>query len=140
MSEFEDKLNTILSSPETMAQVAALAQQLSGEPAPPAPSPPQQTPQQPAPQQAPPAGGGLDGLLGALKGLGGGDGGLDPAMLAKLLPLAQELGGPANDQRAALLHALRPFLRPERQEKVDRALRTAHMLAIGKKLLGHLGE
>ncbi len=137
MSGFEDKLNSILSSPEAMAQVAALAQQLSGggEPDAPAEGPPEPPP---SPQAAPPPAGkgGLEDLLGALGGLGSG---IDPAMLSKLLPLVQELSSPANDQRSALLHALRPFLKPERQDKVDQALRTAHMIAVGKKLLAHLG-
>ena len=135
MSGFEDKLNSILSSPEAMAQVAALAQQLSGggETDAPAGGPPEPPP---SPQAAPPPAGKVEDLLGALGGLGSG---IDPAMLSKLLPLVQELSSPANDQRSALLHALRPFLKPERQDKVDQALRTAHMIAVGKKLLAHLG-
>ena len=76
MSDFEDKLNSILSSPETMAQVAALAQQLTGggEPAsaPPPPPPPGDDAEVPN--------------LGALLG------GLDPAMVGKLLPLLKEIG------------------------------------------------
>ena len=123
MSDFEDKLNNILSSPETMAQVAALAQQLTGggEPASAPPPPPPAGDSPGAPD--------LGNLLG----------GLDPSMVGRLLPLLQEWNSPLNDQRAALLHALRPFLKPERQEKVDQALRVAHLIHMGKKFLGQLG-
>ena len=128
MSDFEDKLNAILSSPDAMAQVASLAQKLTGG-GESASAPP---PEGPAPEPAPalPTDGGLGNLLG----------GLDPSLLAKYLPLLQEMNQPANDQRTALLYALRPFLKPERQEKVDRALQAARLIHIGKKLLGHLGE
>ena len=122
MSDFEDKLNAILSSPDAMAQVAALAQQLSdgGEKA---GTPPQ--------EEAPaPASSGVGDLLG----------GIDPAMVARFLPLLREMNSPEDDQRAALLHALRPFLKPERQAKVDRALQAAKMIRMGKNLLQHLGE
>ena len=62
-------------------------------------------------------------------------GGLDPAMLARLLPLAQELGGAQNSQAAALLFALQPYLKPERQDKVERALQLARLFRVGKKFL-----
>ena len=62
-------------------------------------------------------------------------GGLDPAMLARLLPLAQELGGAQNSQAAALLFALQPYLKPERQANVPRALQLARLLRLGKRFL-----
>jgi len=116
MSDFEEKLNAILSSPDTMAQVAALAQQLSGGGDSASPPPPEQPPS--------------TGLFDEI----------DPSMIAKILPLLQELNSPANDQRSALLNALRPFLKPERQSKIDRALQTARMIQVGKKLLSHWGD
>ena len=130
MSDFEDKLNAILSSPDAMAQVAALAQQFSGGGDVAGPPPPEEA-SFPAP--APSAKGNSPGMGDLL-------GHLDPAMVAKLLPLLGELNDPASDRRAALLHALRPFLKPERQAKVDQALQAARMIHMGKKLLGRLGE
>ena len=44
-----------------------------------------------------------------------------------------------NDERTALLHALKPFLRPERQEKVERALQLARLFHLGKKFLSEWG-
>ena len=129
-----------------MAQIMQMAQSLSGgggqtQPSPP-PAPPQQ-PQQSPPQaspvpaaprpapgpQAPPAGG---DLLSSLSGLAGN---IDPKLLMKLLPLIQELGGQQDSNARQLLYALRPYLKPERQEKVERALQLARLFHLGKKFL-----
>ena len=146
MAEFEEKLNSLLSNPDAMAQIMQMAQSLSGgrgqtQPSPP-PAPPQQ-PQQPPPQaspvpaaprpapgpQAPPAGG---DLLSSLSGLAGN---IDPKLLMKLLPLIQELSGQQDSNARQLLYALRPYLKPERQEKVERALQLARLFHLGKKFL-----
>lgn len=64
----------------------------------------------------------------------GGLGGLDPALLGKLLPLAQEYGR-SNSASMQLLNALRPFLKPEKQGKVERAAHLARLIHLGKKFL-----
>ena len=149
MAEFEEKLNSLLSNPDAMAQIMQMAQSLSGgggqtQPSPP-PAPPQQ-PQQPPPQaspvpaaprpapgpQAPPAGG---DLLSSLSGLAGN---IDPKLLMKLLPLIQELSGQQDSNARQLLYALRPYLKPERQEKVERALQLARLFHLCKKFLAGL--
>ena len=145
MSEFEEKLNAILSNPEAMGQVMNLAQSLNlggsgGGDAPqegggggtvPPPPPPQ-------PFAGGPASGG-DGL-GGLAGLGSLLGQIDPKLISRLLPLVGELTGGGNDERMQLLYALRPFLKPERRDKVERAARTAKLIHVGKKLLQSMGE
>ena len=123
MAEFDEKLNNILSNPDAMAQIMQLAQSLGGG----QPSP---TPVQQAPPPAPPPSGG--DMLSSISGLMGS---MDPAMLAKLLPLVQELGGPADTNARQLLHALRPYLKPDRQEKIERALQLARLFHLGKKFL-----
>lgn len=141
MSEFEEKLNAILSNPEAMGQVMNLAQSLNlgggGGPSgndgtsdspPPPPQPPQSS--------AAPGGGVTDGLAG----LGSLLGQIDPKLIGRLLPLAGELAGGGNDERMQLLYALRPFLKPERRDKVERAARTARLIHVGKKLLQSMGE
>ena len=76
-----------------------------------------------------------------LSGLGDLLGGIDPKLLQRLLPLAGELaGGGGDDERMQLLYALRPFLKPERRDKVERAARTARLIRVGKKLLTDLGD
>lgn len=137
MSDFEEKLNAILSNPEAMGQVMNLAQSLnlggSGEPSgnDGTSNPPPQPPQ----NNATP-GGVTDGLAG----LGSLLGQIDPKLLSRLLPLAGELAGGGNDERMQLLYALRPFLKPERRDKVERAAKTARLIHVGKKLLQSMGE
>ena len=117
MSELEEKLNALLSDPNSMAQVMQMAQQLSGamgEQKAAAPPPPPPVP--PTPD------------------LGTALGGLDPKLLGKLLPLAGELGT-ENSAAMQLLNALRPFLKDGKQDKVERAARLARLITIGKRFL-----
>ena len=136
MSDFEEKLNAILSNPESMGQIMNLAQSLnlggggepSGEGGPAAPQP-----------EAPPENA-SSGIPDGLSGLGSLLGQIDPKLIGRLLPLAGELAGGGNDERMQLLYALRPFLKPERRDKVERVAKTARLIHVGKKLLQSLGE
>lgn len=129
MAEFDDKLNSILGNPDAMSQIMQLAQSLSG-PGPGSESPP---PQSPPPRQtaAPPPMGGGD-LFSSLSSLAGG---IDPKFFSQLLPLIQELGGQRDSNARALLYALRPYLKEEKQDKVERALQLARLFHLGKKFL-----
>lgn len=120
MAEFDEQLNNILSNPNAMSQIMQLAQSLSGgqeRPTAPPPPPPQ------AKQSSSPD------LLSSLTG------GIDPKLMARLLPLIQELGSQQDSNARALLYALRPYLKEERQEKVERALQLARLFHLGKKFL-----
>lgn len=135
MSEWEDKLNTLLSDPGAMAQVMQMAQSLSqqmgapeGAPPPdgvgmPPPGPAPAAPPSPPPQSAPP--GDLSSLLGSV----------DPAMIQKLLPVLSQMNRPESGETAALLRALRPFLKPERRDKVERAAQLARLIHLAKTFL-----
>ena len=113
MEDMDSRLNALLSDPEAMGRIMALAQQLSGESAasspPPSPEPP------PSSQQE--------------------DDGFDPMLLLKFLPLLQELRQDNSSQSMQFLSALRPYLKPERQPKVERAVKLAHLICVGKKFL-----
>lgn len=109
MASLEDNLNQLLSDPNAMEQIFSLAGKLgmssepSGEP---------EAEEQPLSEREPEAAELSQPLFGA-EGLGG---------LGKLLEIFQ--GSQQTAQEAdALLDALRPFLRQERQEKLDRARR-----------------
>lgn len=143
MAEFDEKLNSLLSNPDAMAQIMQMAQSLSGggqqeqASSPPPQSPPAQQSQQdpgfswPAQgqqSQRSAAPGGMD-MLSSLTG------GMDPKLMMKLLPLIQELGGQQDSNARQLLYALRPYLKPERQEKIERALQLARLFHLGKKFL-----
>lgn len=125
MAELDEKQNTLLSDPNSMAQIMQMAQQLSvtmgggTDNAPPAQQPP-------PPPAAPPA---------ALPPLGG----LDPQVLARFLPLLQEYSR-SNSQTMQLLYALRPFLKESKQDKVERAARLARLIHLGKKFLTDWGD
>ncbi|WP_293009812.1 MULTISPECIES: hypothetical protein [unclassified Oscillibacter] len=146
MAEFEDKLNAILSDPNSMAQIMQLAQSIGGgngsAPAPPPGqaqggyppySPPGQGYQAPPPGNYPPPPGPAPGenplssLLGSI----------DPSTIARLMPLIGELGSHQNNNSRALLYALRPYLKVERQTKIERALQLARIVHIGKKFIAN---
>ena len=139
MGEFEEKLNAVLSDPQAMAQIANLAQSLNlGRMEENAPKQ-----EKAAPPSAPPLenGGEPGELLGNLSGLSSLLGQVDPNLIRRLLPLVGELTDPhSSDSRLQLLMALRPFLKEERQSKVERALQAAKLLHAGKKLLSAMGE
>ena len=125
MAELEDKLGALLSDPDSMAQVMQLAQQLSqtfGTQEQAAPPPPQ--PENAASADTP----GLGSLLG----------GIDPKLIMKFLPLLQEYGK-SNSQTMQLLYALRPFLKAERQGKVERAAQLARLIHLGKSFFKEMG-
>ena len=113
MEDMDSRLNALLSDPEAMGRIMALAQQLSGESA--ASSPPP-SPEPPPPSQQE-------------------DDGFDPMLLLKFLPLLQELRQDNSSQTMQFLSALRPYLKPERQPKVERAVKLAHLICVGKKFL-----
>ena len=69
--------------------------------------------------------------LSFLSGLGS----IDPKTIASLLPVLRELGAVQNSNARQLLFALRPYLKPERQDKVERALQLARLFRVGKKFL-----
>ena len=117
MSELDEKLNALLSDPGSMAQIMQLAQQLSGsmggDTAQPAAA--SAAASSPPPPPAP-------------------LGGIDPQTIARYLPLLQELTRDTS-QTTQLLYALRPFLKEEKQGKIQRAARLARLIHVGKKLL-----
>ena len=113
MEDMDSRLNALLSDPEAMGRIMALAQQLSGESA--ASSPPP-SPEPPPPSQQE-------------------DDSFDPMLLLKFLPLLQELRQDNSSQSMQFLSAMRPFLKPERQPKVERAVKLAHLICVGKKFL-----
>ena len=121
MSELQDKLNSLLSDPAGMAQVVQLAQQLSSTMEPSAaPTPQSGAPTPPPSPNSPP--------FTALPG------GIDLSTVSRFLPMLQAL---SSDQSHSmqLLNALRPYLKEEKQGKVERAARLARLITVGKRFL-----
>ena len=115
MGQWEDKLGAILNNPQAMSQIMSLAQSLGGQddagpgadgPAEAAPQPAQEAQ---APQDSPAPG--LD---------------LDPRLMEAWMRALSVWKDP-DDPRAALLRALGPFMKDDRRNKLDRAIRIARL-------------
>lgn len=119
MSEFEDRVNSILSDPAQMEKITNLAKSLMGG----------QTggqDQEPAQEQ-----GGLASILGS--------DGIDAAALGRIGRLIKA-GNREDSKQRALLEAMRPYLSQKRRDKMDRALRIAKVAKIAELAIGGLGD
>ena len=128
MADLSQALDTLLSDPETMGQLMDLASQLGLDPPPPGPGPDCQ-PAQPVegslcrdPDSASPPEGLPFGELG------------DMGKIVKVLSAVNSRGG-VDSQTAALLTALRPFLREDRRRKLDRAMKLAGLSKAAQEVL-----
>ncbi len=120
MSDFEGKLEQILGDPKAMEQIMSLARSLGGSNG--------SSSQQPADQSG--QSGGTNTAQAAetasasslLDGLGQ----LDPRMLSGIAHLIGQYQS-NDDERVALLNALRPFVKEQRYAKVDKAIQIAKL-------------
>ena len=103
MGDFEAKLDRILSDPGAMQQIMSLAQSLGGT---------SQTPPGDNHAAAPPPGQTPVGL--------------DAQLLGSLSAVMQQCNQ-GEDARTALLEALRPFVKPQRYARLDKALQIAKL-------------
>ena len=108
MEELEKKLNAIVSNPEMMEKVMALAQSLGG-------SPPVKEPE---PQRS-------EGQSFNLP---------DLSALQKISSMASQTG--IDPDQRNLIGALRPYLSPSRIGKLERAMRAAKMASMAGILTG----
>ena len=130
MGEFDDKLNAILSNQEAMGQIMALAQSLSGGKQ---RESEQEEAHPPATQSGEPAG--LSAAANPTDLLNG----LDPKLMQVGMRLLQEYNR-TDDKNAALLMALRPFVKEERFAKVDRAVHIARLSRVIRVLFEVMKE
>lgn len=135
MSEFEDKLNAILGNRDAMGQIMALAQSLGGQGEKASQTQPDDEEgyvpvwQQEQPQAAAEDPVDLSAVLGNI----------DPQMMQMGMRLLQEYNR-ADDRNAALLRALRPFVKEERYAKVDRAVQIARLSRVIRVLFDAMKE
>lgn len=116
MAQWEDKLGAILNNPQAMSQIMSIAQSLDG--AEDAQSVPDAdaTPAEPVSQ---PADTGPE---------------LDPKLMEMGMRALAAYRDPNND-RAALLQALRPFVRESRYGKIDKAVQIARLSKVVRAAL-----
>lgn len=122
MAEWEEKLGAILNDPQAMSRIMSLAQSLNGgaQAQPQAPPPPSESVSDSQPAiPLPPDPAGAE-PLSALAGE------LDPRLMEMGMRALAAYRDPDNHQ-AALLQALRPFVKPQRYAKVDKAVRIARL-------------
>lgn len=133
MEDMAQQINQILSDPDSMQQLQSVISSLGlggGQGA----VQPQAQAQPPAQQAPAPAAPDLSALLGALGGGQGQPAGsalANPQLLGamtKLMPLLGQAG--REDDSTRLLRALRPLLGPERQKKVDEAMKILQMMRL----------
>ena len=133
MAELEEKLNAILGNPDAMGQIMALARSLNGgvetNGAPTEQSPPPEPGETPPPPPASqPEVTDLSALLGQV----------DPRLMQMGLSLLKNCKE-RDDRNAALLRALRPFLKEERRAGLDRALQIVGVTRIIRAALETMG-
>ncbi len=122
MAELDEKLAAMMADPNIMAQVAAMAKSLGMAPPGPGETPPEGPPKPPpkGPEKspAPPP---------------------SPDVLQRLAAMAGQSA--LDENRRRLLHALRPYVRPERLARLENAMRTAQLAGAATAMLeggGHV--
>lgn len=129
MAEWEEKLGAILNNPQAMSQIMSLAQSLGGKGG--------EAPAQAAGPDS--AGEEWDGADTAGPDTSGaespsGGEGLDPRLMEMgLRAMAAYQDG--DDRRSALLRALRPFVKPQRYARVDKAIQIAKLSKVVRAAL-----
>jgi hypothetical protein len=121
MGEFEDKINDLLKSPESLGQIMKLARSLSGE---------SNDESQSGPQRE-------SDSNSSSSGNSGFSGGFDPQIMSFLGSALREYTSPSD--KTALIAAIKPYLKSERQQKVDKALQIAKLAKVAKNVIPELG-
>ena len=113
-----EMLRSVMSDPEQMAQIASVARSLMGGEEAQAQAPPPPAAESGPPRTEPPVPG-ADRLLSLL---------------------GKSLSGKGETARsAALLTTMRPYMKPEKQEKLDRAMQIARMARIAGTVMREFG-
>ncbi len=110
MGDFENKLESILNNPQAMSQIMSLAQSLGGS---------GQEEAEPPPSSPPIADSSLP---------------FDPNLISSVAFLFNQYNQ-NDDQRVALLNALRPFVKERRYAKIDKAIQIAKLSRMARMAL-----
>lgn len=155
MADLQEQLQTILGDPQAMSQITAIAKALTGSPPEGGQQPPKEPPQArdvefvsveqaqvpEIPESSGPSSGSpgpdLSALLGTLGGGGLPD--IDPKLIQIALRVFSEYSA-QDDQKAALLSSLKPFLKEERREKMEKAEKIARLSRVVRVAIQLLKE
>ena len=105
MSEFEERLNSILNDPMQMEQITAMAKSLMGG-----------GEREEAAPKSPKLSDGLD--------------------IGRLMA---SVSGRKQDDKGVLLEAMKPYLSPQRREKLEKAMKLAKMIGVAELAFGLMG-
>ena len=119
MGEFEDMLNSILSSPNEMEKIMDIAKE------------PTQGGDAPRETEAAPK---AEPKPEAIPNLGD----ISPKMLGAIGKVMGELkhGG---DDKAALVNSMKPYLKPQRRETLDKAVKIARVARVARTAISEFG-
>lgn len=109
MSDISEQISSLLSDPESLKKIEAMAQNLFGE---------NKSNTSPTPPVTPQTN----------------DMGFDIGNIAKISQMVQLLGTKGDDDRVRLLLALRPHLSKEKQNRLDKAVKMLKLLDIAPLL------
>ena len=129
MSEFEDRINSILGNPEEMEKIMNLASQFMGGSDKKEESAAERSEGGVQSQSRGAVPGGLD-ALGSL-------GGFDMEMFSKMGRLMSQVKG--GSEKTELLRAMGPYLKQERREKLEKAVRFARIAKVAGAALREYG-
>lgn len=130
MSELEERLNQILSSPEDMERIIGIARTIAASTG--AGSDARQGTQPPSGSSTPSGGPDLSSLSAMI-------GNIDPNMFRLLNRVVTEMSAGGND-KAALFDSIKPYLRADRREKIDKAVSVAKIAKLARVALAELTE
>lgn len=117
MSEFEDRINSILGDPAQMDKITKIAKSLMG-----------------GGEEKPEEQGGGDNPLAAFLGSDGEE-------MAALGRISRALGAQSQEdkEKTALLEAMKPYLSEKRRRKMDKAMKIARLTRIARAAMGESG-
>lgn len=138
MAELDEKLNSILGNPSAMQQIMSLAQSLTAGNGTKQDATTSEGDYTPVSEQAENASQQPDAQPSSMPDLSAILGQLDPNMLQIGTRLIQEYQSD-NSRNVALLSALRPFLKEDRRERLDKAVDIARMTRLIRVMLGAFG-
>lgn len=118
MGDFENKLNDLLKSPESLEQIMNLARSLSGAEA--------ENTEKEVKQESPKSQSNADPATG-----------FDPKLMGMLGSALKEFGVPSDN--AALISAIKPYLKQDRRDKVEKAIQIAKLAKIAKNVIPDIG-
>ena len=118
MGDFEEMLGSILSSPKDMEKIMDLARELTGS---------GEGGEKAGERKQEPAAAPIPGL-----------GDISPKMLGVIGKLMGELRS-QGDGKAALVNSMKPYVRPERREALDRAVKIAKVARLARFAMTELG-